>query len=169
MNNSMILTPGYYTTENIQARIIKKTSGYFDLNRVFKESEIIDYSSRVLPVELDIFSDLPKSVYENEDVHQFLLSLRKKIIQCDKSVFSGIALSKLNVAEHTDRTIILEWIFNYFRVYFGFDKHDGDFYGKVMNNPDRGEFYNDMKMMTKDEFDDVAEENLSYVVTMAQG
>ncbi len=39
----------------------------------------------------------------------------------------------------------------------------------MMNNPASGEFHNNMKMMTTDEFEDVAEENLSYVIMLARG
>ncbi len=122
MNRSMTITPGYYQQNKSGARILERTPGYYKIGQHFDDNNEIDYSGRILPAELDIFSELPQYVYENEDANLFLNALRKKIFQFDRTEFSGITLSKLSVTEHTSRTIILEWIYNYFRVFFGFDK-----------------------------------------------
>ena len=40
---------------------------------------------------------------------------------------------------------MLDWIYNYFRVYFSFDTDEGNFYGIISSNPEAGSYSNDFK------------------------
>lgn len=42
---------------------------------------------------------------------------------------------------------MLDWIYNYFRVYFSFDTDEGNFYGIISSNPEAGSYSNDFKAM----------------------
>lgn len=76
--------------------------------------------------DLDIFTDLPESVYKEKDVALFLDALRGVIAEENPQ---NVTLSKLIVTEKTDSGCTLDWIYNYFRLYFSFDKNDGDYFG----------------------------------------
>lgn len=124
---------------------------------------------RVLPAALDVFSDLPGFVYDNDHAKAFLECLRKQIVDYNPIEIEGIVLSKLQVSEATEKLLIIEWIYNYFRFYYAFDKIDGDYRGVVMNDPDDDKFTNDVQKMKPEDFDAFAEADLTYVVMMTEG
>ena len=95
--------------------------------------------------------------------------LRACIQNHDPEDLRRITLPKLRVTELTDITIVIEWIFNYFRLYFTFDKNEGCFYGVVKNDIEHNEFLNEFKKMEKENFSIVAEAELEYAILMAKG
>lgn len=124
---------------------------------------------RILSAALDVFSDLPSSVYNNDHAKKFLECLRDKIANYDSSEINGIVLSKLQVSEVSEKVLVIEWIYNYFRFYYAFNKLDGDYRGFVVNNPENDRFTNDVRKMNPEDFDSLAEEDLTYVVMMTEG
>lgn len=157
----------YITDEN---RININKSEYFTMtdNTITGNLDELNIVGALSP-EFDIFSDLPKYVFENEHANQFIMAFKKNMSNMESSFPSGISLSKLTVSEHSDDFLLLEWIFNYFRLYYGFDKNDGDFFGKVMNNPLRGEFHNEGKKMNVDDYDVVTKDSIIYAFALSQG
>ena len=124
---------------------------------------------KILPPELDIFSELPEEVYHNDHARQFLASLRNQILLFDREEISNANLSKLYVSQYDADSVVIEWIFNYFRLFFGFDNKEGDYYGQIMTDTVRNRFSNDMSKMEPKDFDLVAEAELFYAVMMSQG
>lgn len=59
--------------------------------------------------DLDIFTDLPESVYKEKDVALFLDALRGVIAEENPQ---NVTLSKLIVTEKTDSGCTLDWIYN---------------------------------------------------------
>ncbi len=103
---------------------------------------IPDYSSS-LPVELDIFNHLPQLVYGFREAKDFLNDLRAVIVRSYlQSELENLVLSKLTVSEYSDTGVVIDWIFNYFQMYFTFDKKNGSYWGTVMADNEEGEFCN---------------------------
>ncbi len=116
-----------------------------------------------LSADVDIFNELPKYVYDNEDVRNFLSILRNALLTTN---LDGTTLSKLRVSEHNSSGLVLDWIYNYFRVYFSFDSEDGNFYGIISSNPEQKSFSNDFRMMNPEQYESLAKSIVDYVITM---
>lgn len=116
-----------------------------------------------IPTDIDIFSELPDYVYENNDAKEFLNVLRNALL---KTSLSGITLSKLGVSEHSDSELEIEWIFNYFRVYFSFDHNAGNYFGRVSSNPIDKSFSNEFKEIDKQNIPTLVSSIIDYVVSM---
>lgn len=116
-----------------------------------------------LSIDVDIFNELPKYVYDNKDLKNFLNVLRKVLLSTN---LEGITLSKLCVSEKTESGIVLDWIFNYFRVYFSFDLKDGNFFGIVSSNPEKGSFFNEFEMIDSKRYEEQAENIVDHVIKM---
>ena len=104
-----------------------------------------------------------------DHVGLFLAEMKKAILSWDKEELRRVTLPKLQVTEFTDATLVIEWIFNYFRLYFSFDKMEGDYYGEVMNDLENGKFHNEFKKMELEDFSKVAEAQVAYAIMMAEG
>lgn len=116
-----------------------------------------------LPNDIDIFSELPEYVYANSDAKKFLIIMRKILLSYN---ISGITLSKLCISDHSDSGIVIDWIYNYFRVYFSFDSQNGNFYGLISNNPEKKSFFNEFKVMNSNEYETIARTVISFIITM---
>ncbi|WP_455524912.1 hypothetical protein [Holdemanella biformis] len=116
--------------------------------------------------DLDIFTDLPESVYKEKDVALFLDALRRVIAEENPQ---NVTLSKLIVTEKTDSGCTLDWIYNYFRLYFSFDKNDGDYFGFMSHDTEKELYKNEFKAMKPQDFKNVAKAMLDYVLVMIQG
>ena len=116
--------------------------------------------------DLDIFTDLPESVYKEKDVALFLDALRGVIAEENPQ---NVTLSKLIVTEKTDSGCTLDWIYNYFRLYFSFDKNDGDYFGFMSHDTEKELYKNEFKAMKPQDFKNVAKAMLNYVLVMIQG
>jgi hypothetical protein len=150
-------TKGYTVEKRYSCKSV-----YEDTYRILSELNI----TSSLDSDLDVFTNLPDFVYDNKDASIFLQSLRKAII---KENPKDITLAKMIVTEKTETGFTLEWIYNYFRIYFSFDSEDGNFFGCISHNGEDGYFKNEFKPMKVSEFDDVAEAILDYVIMMIQG
>lgn len=124
---------------------------------------------KVLSPEIDIFSELPNYVYKNTHVKDFLNEMKLSLLEIDRSVLDNVTLSKLCLTEYSDMTIVIEWIFNYFRIYFSFDSNEGDYYGEVKSDVENGRFHNTFNRMDVSDYHVVAKEEINYAVKMAGG
>jgi hypothetical protein len=147
-------------------------SDYREKNSIdFGKSNIEETSSgtinesytRKLSIDTDIFSKLPKDVFKNQRVNQFLLTLKRVVADAD---LEGVTLSKLHLSEFNESTISIEWIFNYFRAYFSFEKDDEDSYGMIENNTETQEFSNYFRRLKPEEYNVVARSVLDYIIMM---
>ena len=116
--------------------------------------------------DVDIFTELPEAVYKEKDVALFLSALRGAIAEENPQ---NVTLSKLVVTEKTDTGCTLDWIYNYFRLYFSFDKIDGDYFGFMSHDTEKELYKNEFKAMKPQDFKNVAKAMLDYVLMMIQG
>lgn len=170
MSRMLTISKGYGTQSHKKSARSIQVGDYFNVHNYETEIEGKTKSiKRVLSPEVDIFSSLPMEIFANDHVKLFLEEMRRCILEWDKDDLSGIVFPKLQLTEFTDVTIVIEWIFNYFRLYFSFDEKEGDFYGEVMSDSENGKFHNDFRKMEVDEFPLVAEAEVAYAVLMAEG
>ena len=166
----IIVSKEYESNTNNKTSHLITTEEYL---KKLNYNTVADYISesikKILSPEVDIFSELPTKVYNIEYVKLFLDDLRACILNHDPEDFRCITLPKLRVTELTDITIVIEWIFNYYRLYFTFDKNEGCFYGVVKNDIENNEFLNEFKKMDQENFSIVAETELEYAILMAKG
>lgn len=119
-----------------------------------------------LPTDIDIFEGLPSYVYQNENAKHFLNVLRSVL---SNKHLTGITLAKLCVGEISDSEVEIDWIYNYFRVYFSFSDESGSVYGKIYKNQEKGICRNETGILTPSRYKELAEEILNEVVRMIQG
>lgn len=132
---------------------LETTSGFIDLS-----------IQKKLPVDIDIFAELPRKIYDYPKVEEFLRILRNVILS---SSLENVTLSKLHVSEFTDKSITIEWIFNYFRAYFLFELNsNNDSYGMIKNNLESAEFSSSFKPLQISNYEEIARSVVDYIVKM---
>lgn len=123
--------------------------------------ELMTQIGKDLPADINIFSELPKEVFGLPEVGEMLSELKKVL---DSVVCEDITLSKLRISEQTEEGIVLDWIFNYFRVYFSFEYNGGDSIGMISNNPLENSFSTVCKEIKYDQYEEVATEAVEFVL-----
>lgn len=121
-----------------------------------------DFYLPVLGVNEDVFSELPDEVYSNHRVRYFINVLKKVISETD---LENVTLSRLR-ANRDESGITIEWVFNYFRVYFSFENNGDDSYGMVENNKENGVFNNFFRILRVDEYEEVVRSVVDYIIMM---
>ncbi len=157
---------GKYNVKCIQGKRNFNCPRHYSVNSDNIQSKLELSSIEATPVldsDIDIFVNLPKDIYSNKHVSGFLNALR---VALSISKPKGVTLSKLVVSEKTKQCITLDWIYNYFRLYFSFDE-DGDYYGIISDVS--GAFSNEFRPMKTQEYAEVAKSSLDYVVMKVQG
>ena len=144
--------PRKYSIENVCEGTIQGTMG---LNIVSG-----------LDADVDVFTEIPDDIYKNKDASLFLEALRQVIA---KESPQNVTLSKLIVSEHTDTGCTLDWIYNYFRIYFSFDINEEDYFGFMSHNLVDGSYKNEFMPMKPSDFAVIAQAMLDYVIMMIQG
>ena len=125
----------------------------------------INYAAN-LNADVDIFSELPARIYNHEHINDFLNAFKNAIAKAD---IENTTLSKLVISEETDTNITLDWIYNYFRIYFSFDKNQGDHFGFISYDPNNGAFRNFLNVMKPEDFKTVVKTLLKVVVDNIRG
>ncbi|MCD7771563.1 MAG: hypothetical protein LUH23_05705 [Oscillospiraceae bacterium] len=130
--------------KNYTKKIVESTYTSLSYGKVADTvNGLIPEYSPSLPAELDIFCKLPRAVYENSEVGSFLSALKTVMIHAYRqSKLENLILSKLIVSECSETEVVIDWVFNYFQMYFSFSKKDGNYWGMVMVNNEEGEFGN---------------------------
>ena len=125
--------------------------------------------NKILAPEIDIFNNLPEEVNDNDHVKVFLDELKKTLLEVDKESFNHVSLPKLRLSEQSDSSTVIEWIFNFFRVYFSFFRDEGDYYGEVINDRANNTFLNKYEKMTLSDYSAIAKKVVSFAIKMAEG
>ena len=159
----------YYAGEQEKQNRCFRIDGYSSQVNASEYNHVPSGVKRVLSPEIDIFSELPKFVFANKHAKMFLDEMKRALVNTDRVNLEGVTLSKLIISEHTEMTLVLEWIFNYFRLYFSFDKKEGDFFGVISSDSENGKFHNAFKKMKISDYSKVAEAEVMYAIMMVGG
>lgn len=147
-----------------------RNKGY-TLSREGKTSSNRDLfiTQKLLYPEFDIFSALTEGDINNERVSRFLSKMKSCILEYNTNDLRGVVFPKLIISEKTDTSIVIEWIFNYFRFCFSFDDKEGDYYGFVINDMINGEFSSDFIKMNQEEYSSIASNVVSKAIELVEG
>ena len=127
----------------------------------FRTKNLMTHIESSLPADINVFTELPKEVFELPEVGEMLAALRAAL---DTIKGNEVTLSKLRISEYTADGIVLDWIFNYFRVYFAFEFHGDDSFGMIANNPVENSFSSVFKEIKQDQYEGVAAEVVEFVL-----
>lgn len=120
--------------------------------------------------DINIFSSLPDYVFENEKSKMFIGALREAVEQVAANCETDhISLSKLVVSEHSDESLVIDWIFNYFRIYFSFENNGEDSYGMSESNPYLKGAFNEWYELSPTHYADVAREVVKKAIAKTRG
>lgn len=163
-----ILRNEYYEQNETKDELTRIDKEKYSLHSYSKTDALTDLQiDRILPQGVDIFSSLPTYVFNNKHAKLFLVEMKRCLLNWNEEELYSISLPKLQVSEHTETTLVIEWIFNYFRSYFAFYKDEGDFYGSVMKKDET--LSNIVKEMKIKDFQLIAEAEVTYAIIMAGG
>ena len=148
---------------------IKKTDNFdnfiisFDENgyRVDDADNVSKNVEPAISAEKNIFSDLPDFVFKNEKAREYLIELRKTLLKFDRT---NRKLPKLRVGDVSESGFSIEWVFSFFRIYYLFDKTDGETRGIVLYDEDGAGFKNEFKKLKKGELAMYAQWDVMFVL-----
>ncbi len=128
-------------------------------------SSSLDALSAPLPFDLDIFDIITdERVRSRPRVFNFLTKL-KQAIQKREDELKNIHFNKLSLEEsEKPDELMIDWLYNYFRVFFSFDDNQGDMYGLILNNTLKMEFSSEFKPLIEAEYDSIAEKTVQFVL-----
>ena len=159
---------------------LPKANDFRKLNYLQHEMESTSYTynddflpitiNHNLPIDINIFSELPEYVYNNERSKEFLAAMRNALEQKSDMIEElSVSFSKLIVSEHTSTTLVLDWIFNYFRMYFAFEADGDDSYGYSESNPLKKGLSNQWHELKETEYRQIADEMIGVAIEKARG
>lgn len=133
----------------------------------FEENADKVHLSSPLPMDLDIFDiALDKRIQTKQRAKDFLERLKLYIQQ--KNVMTSLEnvhFNKLSIEDQNNEgELMVDWIYNYFRVFYSFDDKEGDMYGMIVNDTERVIFASEFKQLKETNYDDVAKETVEFVL-----
>lgn len=125
----------------------------------------LDALTTPLPFDLDIFDIVKDERVSSKPRATIFLSRLRKVIQDRKNSFENIHFNRLSIEEsEKPEELMVDWLYNYFRVFYSFDDKQGDMYGLILNNTVSLEFSSEFKPLKVSEYDKVAEKTVDFVV-----
>ena len=118
----------------------------------------------ILCVELDIFERLPNDIIKSKPrVSRFLDEMRTYMVDNSKNL-SDFHYNRLSIelSSNSDE-LMIDWIYNYFRVFFSFDDNEGDMYGLIENNPQTKIFRSEFCPFNESNYDEVVAKSVKFV------
>lgn len=117
-----------------------------------------------LCVELDIFERLPSDIIRSKPrVSRFLDKMRTYMVDNAKYL-SDLHYNRLSIEQSSNSSeLMVDWIYNYFRVFFSFDDNEGDMYGLIENNPQTKMFRSEFLPFNESNYDEVVAKSVKFV------
>lgn len=143
---------------------------------IFENEEIVlSYEDNVdkvqlvspLPIDLDIFDiTLDKRVQSKERAKKFFERLKLHLQRRNVGEsLDNVHFNKLSLEDQSNENeLMVDWIYNYFRVFYSFDDKEGDMYGMIVNDTQRVEFSSEFKQLKETNYDEVAKETVEFVL-----
>lgn len=115
---------------------------------------------RPLPEEKKVIPTLPQEAPERAML--FTKAFNHEMLQVDTV---GLTFTKFHLSVQDDGSFNMEWIENYFRVYFAFEKDEEDTWGMVVNDTEREDFLSTFHRLRKEEYALAARESIEFVIS----
>lgn len=121
--------------------------------------EPMEKLEKPLPVEKRVFQDLP------DELPQRVLEFVEVFNRVMKRMDTGeITFSKVLSRRQEDGAIDMEWVENYFRVYFAFEKDEDDSVGFVVSDTEREEFLSFSERLKREDYGRIARKSIEFVI-----
>ncbi len=154
----MQTTTGFIGQAN-QVRLIEnETMDSIDLPAKYKVA---------LPQNLDIFNTVESALGKIEDrqmksnIEDFIIKFKACLSQL-KNIDNN--LSKLNISFMDDGSVVIEWIYNYFRIGFAFEKNEEESSYYVVIEDQEGTLITKTGLLKKDETIELIPELINFVL-----
>lgn len=116
--------------------------------------------AKPLPYEKNVFPALPDETPER--AKKFVKVFNREIMQIDTE---NVSFSKVHVGFQDDGAFNMEWIENYFRVYFSFEKDEDDTWGMVLNDNERDCFLSKYSKLSVETYAETAKESIEFYIS----
>lgn len=118
-----------------------------------------------LPVEKRIFDGIDISCITMPRVRTFIDTFSEVL---RKTEIGDVSLTAMRIERTEDEGYELEWIYNYFRVYYSFEVTGDDTCGFVESNQETGSFNSSFRQMQEADYKVIAEKSLIIVINHIQ-
>lgn len=156
-----VIIPSYISEDNDTENIVSHS--YFV--NADKEVETMVRIESPLPVEKRIFDEIDTKDISMQRVHDFIDAFTNALRLTD---LGDITLTPMHFTQNEDGSCELEWIYNYFRLYYSFEPTGDDTFGLVENNTDTRTFKSTFTPMREGNYLSIAYESLNYVINHIQ-
>ena len=122
---------------------------------------------KVLPSDIDIFSEIEKTSIKNDEVKNFLNRFRTIL-----SFFSlnNITFPKLQINTVENESTEISWISNYFRVYYNFEKdRTQNSYGMIVSKNDDKYFSSMFDFLNPEKYDEIISKSIEFFISKMNG
>jgi hypothetical protein len=111
---------------------------------------------------LNPFSDISKDLLSNSRLRFFIEKFNDVLnnLNLDDIVFSKFTAK----IDETDNSILLEWIYNYYRAIVIFDDSDCDMYGLIITNPIDKIYKTELRPLVEGEYEASCVEIIKFVL-----
>lgn len=109
----------------------------------------------------NLFVNIGDEILANSKVSSFVSEFNRAQSSFE---FGNIKFNTFTISELTDKSITLEWIYNYFRSIISFDKESGDMYGLVLSNTIDRIYRSEFKPLTEGHYYEASIEIIQFVL-----
>lgn len=157
-------------TDYSQPKISNNYYNYFEkysLNNQVIINQKLPLGQKVLPSDIDIFSEIEKTSIKNDEVKNFLNHFR--------TIFSLLSLSnitfpKLQVNTDENESTEISWISNYFRIYYNFEKDKSqNSYGMIVSKNDEKYFSSMFDFLNPEKYDEIISKSIDFFIAKMNG
>lgn len=104
----------------------------------------------------------PMPVEAPERAFEFAKVFNHEILRIDTE---GLTFTKFHLSTLEDGSFSMEWVENYFRVYFSFEKDEDDTWGMVVNDTEREDFLSSFHRLEREEYALAARASIEFVIS----
>lgn len=120
-------------------------------------------------VRIDIPLPVEKRIFDGIDISGITMSRVRTFIDTFSEVLRNTeigdaTLTAMRLERAEDEGYELEWIYNYFRVYYSFEATGDDSCGFVENNQETGSFKSSFRQMQEADYRMIAEKSINFVI-----
>lgn len=152
--NSSYIKPEW----NVRASKVGRSSYLGDIRR--EHVRPMAKMERPFPEEKKVIPSLPQDAPER--AMQFAKVFNQEFQHIETE---GLTFTKFHLSSLDDGSFNMEWIENYFRVYFAFEKDENDTWGMVVNDTEHEDFLSTFHRLKKEEFASAARESIEFVIS----
>ena len=159
MKKTIFDKPSYITPEwKVKASKAVRGNYLADTGREHVHSMLM--VDRPFPEEKKVIPPMPQEAPER--ARKFAAVFNREFLHVNTD---GLTFTKFHLSSLDDGSFNMEWVENYFRVYFAFEKDEDDTWGMVVNDTEREDFLSTFHRLRKEEYALAARESIEFVIS----